>query len=166
MFDLYSGNTGCWRWNNTSTSYLLWHSLCIDLVWHARQWRISYISFSPSLFCLYDFGRLFLYKRLYCSCFLSSSTIIIHVFFFVRSLDTNLFCLSRSHSCSGTEVNNTAFTRSPHKIIIYNPILPPFNLYTVGIQILLDKLLSLSRLPSWHQRDLSFSLDTPSLSNN
>ena len=42
---------------------------------------------------------------------------IIHVFFFVRSLDTNLFCLSRSHSCSGTEVNTTTFTRSPHKII-------------------------------------------------
>ena len=46
------------------------------------------------------------------------SSTIIHVFFFVRSLDTNLFCLSRSHSCSGTEVNTTAFTRSPHKIII------------------------------------------------
>ena len=46
-----------------------------------------------------------------------------------------------------------------------NPILSPFNLYTVGIQILLDKLLSLSRLPSWHQRHLSFSLDSLSLSN-
>ena len=23
MFDPYSGNTGCWRWNKTSTSYLL-----------------------------------------------------------------------------------------------------------------------------------------------
>ena len=50
-------------------------------------------------------------------CFFSSSSTIIHVFFFVRSLDTNLFCLSRSHSCSGTEVNTTEFTRSPHKII-------------------------------------------------
>ena len=45
-------------------------------------------------------------------------TTIIHIlYFFVRSLDTNLFCLSRSHSCSCTEVNTTALTRSSHKII-------------------------------------------------
>ena len=46
-------------------------------------------------------------------------TIIYIVIFFVRSLDTNLFCLSRSHSYSCREVNTTAVTRSPHKIIIF-----------------------------------------------
>ena len=39
------------------------------------------------------------------------------IYLFVRSSDTNLFCLSRSHSCSCTEVNTTALTRS-HDIII------------------------------------------------
>ena len=46
-------------------------------------------------------------------------SIIRIILFLVRALDTNLFCLSRSHSCSCTEVNTTAVTCSPHIIIMH-----------------------------------------------
>ena len=83
MFDLYSGNTGCWRWNKTNTSYLLFmylYSLTCETEEDFPTFH-SVLSFSVSTI----FGRLCLYKRLYCSCSFFHITLIHIVYFFVGS---------------------------------------------------------------------------------